>query len=138
MNLQPFKDTESENIEEFFRQIGSCLQVAGIHDDNNHQYLHLHSIPSWINYQMIHVMTLNKQSKHSKTAVRMTIESKFINLYSSHVNSFLQMNKPKIPQENFNDLLLKHTLTFNKEQQNEDAQQLQQKAVQASASHEFA
>ena len=41
VNLQPFKGTDSENIEEFFRNRASCLQVANIQDDNRHQYLHL-------------------------------------------------------------------------------------------------
>ena len=42
VNLQPFKRTESENIEEFFRQLANCLQVANLHDDIRHQYFHLH------------------------------------------------------------------------------------------------
>ena len=42
VNLQTFKGTESENIDGFFRQLVSCLQVVNIHDDNRHQYLHLH------------------------------------------------------------------------------------------------
>ena len=42
VNLQPFKVTEAENIEEFFRQLNSGMQVAGISDANRHTYLHLH------------------------------------------------------------------------------------------------
>ena len=42
VNPQPFKGTEAENIEEFFRQLTSCMTVAGIPDANWHTYLHLH------------------------------------------------------------------------------------------------
>ena len=41
VNFQPFKGTETANIEEFFRQVTSCMQVAGIPDANCHTYLHL-------------------------------------------------------------------------------------------------
>ena len=42
VNLQPFKGTEKENLNEFIRQLESCIQIAGINNDDRHQYLHLH------------------------------------------------------------------------------------------------
>ena len=41
VNLQPFKGTKGENLEEFFRQLTSCMKVAGIPDANRHTYLYL-------------------------------------------------------------------------------------------------
>ena len=41
VNLQPFKGTEKENLNEFLRQLASCIQIAGIADNDRHQYLHL-------------------------------------------------------------------------------------------------
>ena len=38
--LQSFKGTETENIEEFFRQLTSCIQAPAIPDANPHTYLH--------------------------------------------------------------------------------------------------
>ena len=42
VNLHLFKGTEVENMEEFFGQLTSCMQVALIPDANCHTYLHLH------------------------------------------------------------------------------------------------
>ena len=42
VNLQHFKDTEKENLEEFIRQLESCMQVAAIPDAQRHRYLHHH------------------------------------------------------------------------------------------------
>ena len=42
VNLQPFKGTEQENLEEFIRQLESCMQVAAIADAQRHRYLQLH------------------------------------------------------------------------------------------------
>ena len=42
VNLQPFKGTEKENLQEFRRQLESCMTVAGIADAQRHRYLHLH------------------------------------------------------------------------------------------------
>ena len=42
VNLQPFKGTEKENLNEFLRQLESCIQVAGVPDADRHRYLHLH------------------------------------------------------------------------------------------------
>ena len=42
VNLQPFKGTEKENTNEFLRQLASCIQIAGIANNDRHQYLHLH------------------------------------------------------------------------------------------------
>ena len=42
VNLQPFKGTEKENLEEFIRQLESCMHVAGIANADRHRYLHLH------------------------------------------------------------------------------------------------
>ena len=42
VNLAPFKGTEKENLQEFLRQLESCIQVADIDDENQHRYLHLH------------------------------------------------------------------------------------------------
>ena len=41
VNLQPFKGTEAETIEEFFRQLTSCMQAPAIPDANRHTYLHI-------------------------------------------------------------------------------------------------
>ncbi|MEL7079647.1 MAG: DUF1759 domain-containing protein [Cyanobacteria bacterium J06582_2] len=42
VNLQPFKGTETENLNEFLRQLESCTNIAGINDADRHRYLHLH------------------------------------------------------------------------------------------------
>ena len=42
VNLQPFKGTEKENLNEFIRQLESCIAIAGIADADRHRYLHLH------------------------------------------------------------------------------------------------
>ena len=42
VNLQPFKGTEKENLNEFIRQLESCIRIAGIADADRPQYLHLH------------------------------------------------------------------------------------------------
>ena len=42
VNLQPFKGTEKENLNEFLRQLESCIQVAAVPNDDRHRYLHLH------------------------------------------------------------------------------------------------
>ena len=42
VNLQPFKGTEAENIEEFFKLLTSCMRAERIPDANRHPYLHLH------------------------------------------------------------------------------------------------
>ena len=42
VNLQPFKGTDKENLNEFLRQLTSCIHIAGINDADRHQYLHLH------------------------------------------------------------------------------------------------
>ena len=42
VNLTPFKGTEKENLQEFLRQLESCIQIADIEDDHRHRYLHLH------------------------------------------------------------------------------------------------
>ena len=41
VNLTPFKGTEKENLQEFLRQLESCIQVAGIENDHINRYLHL-------------------------------------------------------------------------------------------------
>ena len=99
VNLQPFKGTQSENIEEFFRQLASSLQVANMHDDNRHQYLYLHlksrPITFFDQFQENTRIDLNKQFKQLETASRMIRESNFKNLSSIQANSNLQMNQPK-------------------------------------------
>ena len=42
VNLQPFKGTEKENLNEFIRQLESCIEIAGVDAAARHQYLHLH------------------------------------------------------------------------------------------------
>ena len=42
VNLQPFKGTEEENLNEFLRQLESCIQVAAEPNGERHRYLHLH------------------------------------------------------------------------------------------------
>ena len=42
VNLQPFKGTEKENLNEFLRQLESCIQVAAVPNDDRHRYLQLH------------------------------------------------------------------------------------------------
>ena len=42
VNLQPFKGTETENLNEFLRQLESCTNIAGINNADRHRYLHLH------------------------------------------------------------------------------------------------
>ena len=42
VNLQPYEGTEKENLNEFIRQLESCIQIAGIANNDRHQYLHLH------------------------------------------------------------------------------------------------
>ena len=42
VNLQPFKGTEKENLNELPKQLASCIQIAGIANNDRHQYLHLH------------------------------------------------------------------------------------------------
>ena len=42
VNLQPFKGTEKENLNEFLRQLESCIQVAAVPNGERHRYLHLH------------------------------------------------------------------------------------------------
>ena len=42
VNLTPFKGTEKENLEEFLRQLASCIQVAQVADADRHRYIHLH------------------------------------------------------------------------------------------------
>ena len=42
MNLQLLKGTEKGNLNEFIRQIENCIQIAGIANNDHHQYLHLH------------------------------------------------------------------------------------------------
>ena len=37
-----FKGTEKENLNEFPRQLESCIQVAGVPDADRHRYFHLH------------------------------------------------------------------------------------------------
>ena len=40
VNLQTFNSTEKENLNEFLRQLASCIEIAGIADNDRHQYLH--------------------------------------------------------------------------------------------------
>ena len=42
VNLQTFKGTEKENLNEFLRQLESCIQVAAVPNGDRHRYLHLH------------------------------------------------------------------------------------------------
>ena len=42
VNLQPLEGTEKENLDEFIRQLVSCMHVAGVADSDQHRYLHLH------------------------------------------------------------------------------------------------
>ena len=42
VNIQPFKGLETENFDEFERQLTSSIGVAGIADADRHLYLHLH------------------------------------------------------------------------------------------------
>ena len=42
VNLQPFKGTGKENIAEFLRQLERWIQIAGIANNDRHQYLHQH------------------------------------------------------------------------------------------------
>ena len=37
VNLQPIKGTEKENCNEFLRKLASCIQIAGIADNDRHQ-----------------------------------------------------------------------------------------------------
>ena len=41
VNLQPFKGTEKEKINESLRQLASCMHIAGLANNDRHQYLHL-------------------------------------------------------------------------------------------------
>ena len=42
VNLQPFKGTEKENINEIIRQPENCIAIAEIVDADRHRYLHPH------------------------------------------------------------------------------------------------
>ena len=42
VNIQPFKGLETENFDEFERQLTSSIGIAGIADADRHLYLHLH------------------------------------------------------------------------------------------------
>ena len=42
VNIPPFKGTDSDNFEEYERQLASSIGVAGIPENDRHLYLHLH------------------------------------------------------------------------------------------------
>ena len=107
LTLQLFKGTESENIEKCFRHLASCLQVANIHADIRHQYLHLQlkggalmffdQLPEKTrnDFEQGDQALRNRYKNDQETASKLTRESNFKNLSSSHVNSNLQTNQTK-------------------------------------------
>ena len=42
VNLQHLKVIEEENLNEFLRQLGSCIQVAVVPNEQRNRYFHLH------------------------------------------------------------------------------------------------
>ena len=42
VKLQPFKGTESENLNKILQHFKSCITIAGIADAERHRYFHLH------------------------------------------------------------------------------------------------